>query len=258
LESDVNYEITLSLLSRGDQNVRAYYTAHEKEEVFEREYKIQQTFGGQKLATLRFTEPDEVDVYRLVTGDSNTIISMTFGLNPITLEEIEKQFLKANPHCVPVDLHVQTHLCKCFLVPHITSKVEHFRKTAWEEEGRSFLELSTSTVNQVKVYVLCPVDCKVSLWDKQGQCTSSCQATANTCALLGTTQAFVPNTHDMQRNEFHVVLLEHDFLFHATVGTPSTLETPWEPGTAGGAPDPMQSSQVPRISALLAELALSA
>jgi len=71
----------------------------------------------------------------------------------------------------------------------------------------------------------------------------------------------------MQHNEFHVVLLGKDFPFYATVGTPSTLETPWEAGTAPPTfiqpaspeyPDPMQLLQVPPISALLTELALSA
>jgi hypothetical protein len=93
------------------------------------------------------TYPDEVDAYRLTTGDNNTIITMTFGMKPITLEEIEKQFLKANPKCVPVDLQVQGHLCKCFLVPHITSKVEHFRKMASWDDDCPYVELSTSTVN---------------------------------------------------------------------------------------------------------------
>jgi hypothetical protein len=74
LQSNVNYEIKLSLLSRGDQNVGAYYTAHEKEEVFEGEYIIQQTFGGQKLSILQFTEPDEVDMYRLISGANNMTI----------------------------------------------------------------------------------------------------------------------------------------------------------------------------------------
>jgi hypothetical protein len=267
LQSHVDYEIWVSLLSRGDQNVRAYYTEYEKEEKYEGEYAIRQTFRGHKLGILRLTYPDEVDVYRLATGDNNAIVAMTFGLKPVTLEEIEKQFMQANAKCVAVDLQVQGHLCKCFLVPHITSKVEHFRQMASWDKDPPYVELSTRTVNQVKVYVLCPVDCKVSLHNKQGQPTSSCQATANTCALVGTTQAILPNTHDMQHNEFHVVLLEKDFPFYATVGTPSTLETPWEAGTAPPTfiqpaspeyPDPMQLLQVPPISALLTELALSA
>jgi hypothetical protein len=74
LRPHINYEIWASLLSRGDQNVRAYYTAHEKEEVYEGEYEIRQTFQGHKLGVLYFTEPDEVDVYRLVTGDSRSLM----------------------------------------------------------------------------------------------------------------------------------------------------------------------------------------
>ena len=99
----------------------------------------------------------------------------------------------------------------------------------------------------------------MSLWDKQGELTSSCQATRNTCALVGTTQAILPNTHDMEHNEFHITLLGHDFKFHATVGTPSTLEKPWEAvlPAAAEVPDPMQLLQVTPISALLTELALS-
>ena len=49
LQSNVNYEIWVSLLSRGDQNVRAYYTEHKKDEVYEGEYEIRQTFQGHKL-----------------------------------------------------------------------------------------------------------------------------------------------------------------------------------------------------------------
>jgi hypothetical protein len=260
LQPNTNYEIWLSLLSRGDQNIHAYYTEYAKEEVYEGERELQQTFQGHKLAGLYFSDPDEFDVYRLTKGTNNTIIAMTFGMKPITLEEIEKQFMGVNPNCVAVDLQVQDYLCKCFLVPHITSKVEHFRKMAWEEDGRPFVELSTSTVNQVKVYVLCPVDCAVSLYDKVGIVTSTCQATANTCALVGTTQTFVSDTHDMQRNEFHITLLGRNFPFYATVGTPSTLETPWESvlPVAAEALDPMQTAPLPRISALLTELALSA
>jgi hypothetical protein len=71
----------------------------------------------------------------------------------------------------------------------------------------------------------------------------------------------------MQQNEFHITLLEQDFPFYATVGTPSTLEKPWEALTAPY-PDPnpngntnwdlMQTAPLPPISALLTELALSA
>jgi hypothetical protein len=260
LKPNTNYEIWLSLLSRGDQNIHVYYTEYAKEEVYEEERELQQTFQGHKLAGLFFTDPDEFDVYRLTKGANNTIIAMTFGMKPITLEEIEKQFLTANPNCVAVDLQVQDYLCKCFLVPHITSKVEHFRKMAWKEDGCPFLELSTSTVNQVKVYVLCPVDCAVSLYDKEGIVTSTCQATANTCALVGTTQAMLYSAHDMQRNEFHITLLEQDFPFYATVGTPSTLEIPWESVLPAAAEDldAMQTAPLPPISALLTELALSA
>jgi hypothetical protein len=68
------------------------------------------------------------------------------------------------------------------------------------------------------------------------------------------------SAHDMQRNEFHIVLLGQDFPFYATVGTPSTLETPWESvlPEAAEAPDPMRTAPLPPISALLTELALSA
>ncbi len=64
------------------------------------------------------------------------------------------------------------------------SKVEHFRKMGWEEDGYNYFELNTGTVNQVKVYILCPMTCTVSLWDKQAGVTSTCQAPVNTCTLV--------------------------------------------------------------------------
>ncbi len=169
-----------------------------------------------------------------------------------------------------MDLRVQEQLFKCFLVPEITSKVENFRKMAWEDNGWPFFELSTSTVHQVKVYILCPMECKVSLYDKQGQLTSTIQTPANTCALVGTTRAMLAHAPDMQHNEFHVALLGQNFPFFVTVGTPGTLgggllprHTPQDPP-----PDDMdQAADIktslhpqglgPPIAALLTELKLS-
>ena len=223
LKPDVAYEIWLSLLSRGDENVHAYYTEYQKQEVSEGVYTIQQTFLGHKIACLHLTEdPDEFDIYRIKTGDSNTIIEMTFGTKPIGFDEVVKVFQKDSHNCVPVDLQVQKHLCKCFLVPEIKSKVERFRKMGVEAEGLVF-ELSTSTVNQVKVYIVCPTECEVFLWDKQGNVVSKCQAPVNTCTLVGITPAMLPNAWDMQHNEFHISLLGQNFPFYVTVGTPSTL-----------------------------------
>jgi hypothetical protein len=263
LKAGVPYEIWLSLLSKGDIKVHAHYTAYEKAEVYEGEYSIRQSFLGQQIGCLQLDEdPDEVDVYEIDTVRSHerkTIMTMTFGTRPISVaatvidnssrpsgldeivqpveamrvaeivksvksfDEIVEQFQAVKRGCVTVDLRITEYLFKCFLVPVINSQVEGFRQTAWQEDGCPVIELSTSTVNQVQVFILCPMECAVSLRDKQGHVTSTCQAPANTCTLVGSTRAMVSNAWDLKHNAFQVSILQSTFPFYVALGTPSTL-----------------------------------
>jgi len=144
-------------------------------------------------------------------------------VKPTGFDEIVQQFQAVKRGCVTVDLRITEYLFKCFLVPVINSQVHGFRQTAWVEDGCPVIELSTSTVNQVQVFILCPMECVVSLRDKQGHVTSTCQAPANTCTLVGNTRAVVYNAWDLKHNAFQVSILQSTFPFYVTLGTPSTL-----------------------------------
>lgn len=219
LRENENVEIWLSLLSNGLKHIDAHYTGWEKHEIYEEEYIIQQTFMGQKIACLFFTDQEEVDVYRITTGNNNTILQMTFGLKPIGFDEIARVFETNSRGCLSADLEVQGHTCKYFLVPEVTSKIDSFRQMALMENDTPSFELTTSTTNRMKVYILCPVQCTVALWDKGGNRMSSCEAPANTCMLVGTTHVLGHDVFDMEKNEYHISILGADFPLFVCMGT---------------------------------------
>jgi hypothetical protein len=92
LKPGVEYQLWLSLLSKGNINVSAHYTAYQKDEIFAGDYIIRQTFPGQEIGSLVFSEDrDEVDVYNFDTIESHvrrTVMTMIFGTQPISVDEI--------------------------------------------------------------------------------------------------------------------------------------------------------------------------
>ena len=86
---------------------------------------------------------------------------MTFGLKPVAFNEIASEFEKEISRCVSMVFQAEEHLCKCFLVPEVTSKVEQFRKMGSMDDDNHTFELTHNTTNQVKVYMLCPLKCSV-------------------------------------------------------------------------------------------------
>ena len=234
LPENENVDIWLSLLSNGFKHIDAHYTAWGKHEIYEGEHIIQQNFMGQKIACLFFIEQEEVDVYRITTGDNNTILQMTFGLKPIAFDEIARVF-QANSRGLDVDLEVNGHTCKYFLVPEVTSKIDSFRQMApFDDSSPPSFELTTSTTNRVKVYILCPVQCTVALCDKDGNRMSSCKAPANTCMFVGTTHVLGHDVWDMEKNKYHISILGVDFPLFVCMGTHAAGLPPQQDYLMGG------------------------
>ena len=225
-EKNEPVDIHLSLLSRGSENINAYYTEYKKREKYDGDYTITQTFEGQKIGSLYFTEDDEFDVFRITKGDNNTVIKMTFGTQPITFDEVARVFQQKSHGCITKDLQVNEHLFKYFLVPEVTSRIDNFRvMTTIQYDENPRFELSTHTSTRVKVYILCPIDCIVALWDQSGlqESRQSCKARANTCMLVGSTHELVYDNWNMETNEYHISLLGENYPLHFCCMVMSTL-----------------------------------